>query len=147
MLADYQVERREFDLKGGSFSVSGLSLTEIEVLLRTHLPDLETLFDLFAHIENVSNEDMHKIILAVVNQAPGFAANVIAMAAGEPQCAPIAQRLAGPLQVEILKAIGELTFSEVGGVKKFLETVAAMFGLSNLQEKVKTAAAKVKKAK
>ena len=49
--------------------------------------------------------------------------------------------------MEILKAIGELTFSEVGGVKKFLETVAAMFGLSNLQEKVKTAAAKVKKAK
>lgn len=146
MLADYQVAQHTFDLQGGSFSVSGLALDQIEVLVRTHLPDLEALFELFANIEHIQEGDLNKIASAVVSQAPGFAANLIALAAGEPHAAPVAQKMPGPLQIEILIKIGDLTFAEVGGVKKFLPTVANLFGVADLQKKVKTVVTRKKKA-
>lgn len=131
-LSDYQPETRKFDLKGGSFSVRGLALEDVAVLIRTHLPDLEALFDVFENAAKVSDSDFAKVAASVASQAPGFAANAIALAADEPESAPNAARLPFPVQVEALVAIGDLTFTEVGGVKKALETVAGLLARMNL---------------
>lgn len=128
MLADLQFEGREYDVKGGSFRVEGLSFESFAVLVRTHLSDLEALFALFADVETMTGEDVEKLALATIEQAPGFAANVIALAAGEPTAAPAAAKMPFPLQVQVLVDIAELTFSEVGGVKKFLPTVLRLLG-------------------
>lgn len=139
MLADYTPPSREFSTEGGSFRVEGLSLQAITVLVRTHLADMEALFDLFAQREKLENADVTALCMAAVESAPGFVANVIALAAGEPQAAPIVARMSFAFQVEILEAVGELTFNEVGGVKKFLPVVARLLPkTAGLKEKVAT---------
>ena len=125
-LSNYKAESHEFVLKGGSFSVEGLSLEHVSVLVREHLPDIEALFELFQTTENIGGADLEPVIKAVISQAPGFAANVIALASGEPGSAPVAAKLPFPVQVEALMKIGDMTFNEVGGIKKSLELVTAL---------------------
>lgn len=137
MLADYNLPSREFVTEGGSFSVKGLSVVDFNVLVRTHFADLEALFDLFAQKDRLENADVTALCLAAVESAPGFVANVIALAAGEPHAAPVVQRMSAPFQVLILEAVGELTFTEVGGVKKFLPVIARLLPkTAGLKEKV-----------
>lgn len=125
-LSNYTPESRVVQLKGGSFTIEGLSLEHVSVLVREHLPDLEALFNLFQQSEAVTDADFTKIAMSVVSQAPGFAANVIALASSEPNAAPQAAKLPFPVQVDLIVQIGDLTFSEVGGVKKSVELVVAL---------------------
>lgn len=125
-LAGYQPERRTIAAGGGqSFTVTGLSLNHVSVLIREHFPDLDAIFDLFQHVDQMTKEDFAPLALSVVSQAPGFAANVIALAAGE-GTGEDAQRLPAPVQVKALSEIAEMTFAEVGGVGKALEMVTGL---------------------
>lgn len=130
-LADYKPERFEFALKGGSFHVEGLSLESFAILIRTHLPDLDAIFDLFQQGEGLDREGVTTLVTAVVSQMPGLAANLIALASGEQDATANAARLPGPVQVEVLNKIVELTFSEVGGVKKSLEAIASLLTMTS----------------
>lgn len=136
-LAGYQPETRDVPLHGGnSFAVRGMSFTDIASLMRTHFPDLEALSDLFAHgFENIDRGEFEKLALVLITQAPGFVANVIAMAAGEGDASD-AEKLPAPIQVRALLDIGELTFEEVGGVKKGLETIAALLSKTELKKAI-----------
>ena len=125
-LANYKAESREVVLKGGSFTIEGLSLEHVAVLVREHLPDIEALFDLFQTSNKIGNTDYLSVIQAIVTQAPGFAANVIALASGEPDSAPVAAKLPFPVQVDVITQIGDMTFNEVGGVKKSLELIVGL---------------------
>lgn len=131
-LVDYQPETRVIPFKGGSFAVKGLSLSDITNLVRYHLPDLEALFEIgdkaLGGKVDITEEDVGKIALAVAEQAPGFMANLIALAAEESSEEGIqaASKLPFPVQVMTLVTIADLTFSEVGGVKKALESVAGL---------------------
>jgi len=129
-LASYTPETREVPLgRGNTFSVSGLSLQHIEILVRTHLEDIEALFDLIADgAGNFEPDDLKKLAISLATRAPGFVANVIALAAGEHDATANAARLPMPVQIQAIHDIGELTFTEVGGIKKFMETVAALLG-------------------
>lgn len=124
-LASYTPERHEVVLKGGSFHVEGLSLEAVSWLVQYHLPDLEALFALFQNAEVVDEKSLRPLFMSLVTEAPGFVANVIALAAGEPDHAKTAAKLPAPVQVDVLLAIGDLTFSDVG-LKKSLETIAAL---------------------
>lgn len=127
-LAGYQPEVREFPLQGGrhTFSVRGLSLSDLAVLIRTHLPDLEGLFEVFQKGGGLDDVDVLSLATSLAAEAPGFTANVIALAAGEVDATNSAAALPFPVQVEALVAIGDLTFKEVGGVKKSLEMVTTL---------------------
>jgi hypothetical protein len=133
-LAGYQPERRTISLSGGqSFDVTGLSLNHVAVLMREHFPDLDAIFDLFANIDRMTKDDFAPLAMAVVSQAPGFAANVIALAAGE-GTAEDAVKLSGAVQVKALTEIAELTFAEVGGVGKALEMVTGLLRKKGVRE-------------
>lgn len=135
-LAGYQPEHRTVALSNGnSFDVRGLSLNDVAVLIRTHFPDLDALFDLFEGVENMEAEQMKGLALTLLTNAPGFVANVIALAAGEGDASD-AERLPAPVQLQALFDIGELTFSEVGGVKKSLETITALLTQTDLKKKL-----------
>lgn len=133
-LQNYTPERHEFVLKGGSFHVRGLSLEDVSRLINHHLPDLEALFDLFASnkITSSTDEQFRDVVVGIVQQAPGFAANVIALASDEPDSAKNAAMLPFPVQVDALIKIGDMTFADVGGLGKGLESIAALLRKANL---------------
>lgn len=134
-LANYTPPSRTVSLGGdNSFNVNGLSLQSIEILVRTHLPDVEELFELFMDGGNFTTDDLKRLALTLATRAPGFTANVIALGAGETDATENAARLPFPIQLQALAEIAELTFAEVGGIKKFVETVAGL--LSSMKIKV-----------
>jgi hypothetical protein len=129
-LRAYTPEQREIKIKGQVLGeVQGLSLENISVLVHKHLPDLEALYALFDEDVRAAMQtgDMVNVLAPVVTQAPGFVANVIALAANEPDGAPtIQQTWPFSAQLAALVVIFELTFSEIGEVKKVKEFVAAL---------------------
>jgi len=125
-LAGYTPEVREIPLgRGNSFQVQGLSLSSLAVLIREHFPDLDAIADLFKVGNSFDVNALQPIVLSVVSQMPGLAANIIAVAAGEGDASDAA-KLPGPLQVKSLMEICELTFAEVGGVGKGWGMLAAL---------------------
>lgn len=138
-LAGFQPEQREIALGGGnSFHVRGLSLNDVAVLIREHFPDLDAIVDLFTGIDKLTQDQFQPLAVSVVSQAPGFVANVIALAAGEGD-ATDAAKLPGPIQIKALMTIGDLTFTEVGGVKKSVEMIAALLQTTGLNLKLSKA--------
>lgn len=133
MLADYQAERREINLGDTSFTVGGVSFNGLTQLIRTHFDDLESLVNLAkestsGNLDHITEADIESIILSFLADAPGFIANVIAVAAGEhtEQAVRAAGSIPAPKQVEVLMNIVELTFMEVGGVKKGIGALLKM---------------------
>lgn len=125
-LAGYQPETREVQIgKGQSVALRGLSLNHLAVLIREHFPDIDGIVELFQGKVDFEKTSIDAVVLAVVSQAPGLAANLIALAAGEGDASD-AEKIPGPVQVKILTVIGELTFTEVGGVGKAMEMLAAL---------------------
>lgn len=141
-LAGFQPETRKVSTGGGnSFDVKGLSLNEIAVLIREHFPDLDAIVDLFQGVNLKDDDQLRPLLLSVVSQAPGFAANVIALAAGEGSASD-AEKLPGPVQVKALLDIGELTFADVGGVGKAWEMIAGLLSKTGLTKKLSQATTK-----
>ncbi len=138
-LSDYKPERRAFVLTGGEFSVTGLTPAHLATLVRTHLSDLEALFDLIRSGVDISAGNGLQLASDLLTQAPGFCANIIALASGEPDSGPVVETLPFPIQVDALVAIGDLTFREVGGVKKFMEKVTILLNQSNIKLNLKAA--------
>lgn len=132
-LADYVPESRPVVVNGKPlFVVEGLSLDTLAVLVKTHLPDFDAIFDIVtkgeAHNESFSAH-LQRVAQALVVQAPALAANVIAIASTEALTEDLvtkARRLPFPVQVEALMNIGALTFEEVGGIKKAMESLMVL---------------------
>lgn len=135
-LAGYQPEYRVIQIgTTNSFQVRGLGLNDVAVLVREHFPDLEALSDLFGNLDEMDAQKMQPLVLSLVSNAPGFVANVIALAAGEGS-AEDAERLPFPIQVQALLDIGELTFNDVGGIKKAMELIAALLKKTEVSNKI-----------
>ena len=144
-LADYQPEVRMFGQGKGQFSVAGLSLEHFALLLTTHLSDLEEIFDLI--ISGMSGQEIDldsakEIAVKFCAESPELVAHIVALAAdgvdektGRVRADSLiaAAKLPLALQIDILVAVGELTFSEVGGVKKCLELLTGMLGKLTLK--------------
>ncbi len=58
--------------------------------------------------------------------APGLVAMIIALGADEPDAQAEAMTLPFSVQMDALTKIARLTFTQAGGPKKFLESVAAL---------------------
>jgi len=134
-LHNYTPQRHEVPLGGeNSISVRGLALEDISRLIRHHLPDIESLFELFSSGLAVKDQEMETLVVAIVKDAPGFAANLIALACDEPTEAKKAELIPFPLQVQAIQKIGDLTFAEVGGIKNGLESIAALLNLDRIKK-------------
>lgn len=142
-LAGYQPEYRVIQIgTTNSFQVRGLGLNDVAVLVREHFPDLEALSDLFGNLDEMDAQKMQPLVLSLVSNAPGFVANVIALAAGEGS-AEDAERLPFPIQVQALLDIGELTFNDVGGIKKAMELIAALLKKTEVSNKITKTTARI----
>lgn len=141
-LSQYKPETRTVVLsEASSVHLHGLGLVGISVLVREHFPDLDALIALFQRDESIAAGDMKGIALSLTTHAPGLVANVIAIAADEPDQAPVVMTMPAPLQIKLLTDILELTFTEVGGIKKAWGMFADLLGMAKMM--APQAAAKV----
>lgn len=124
-LADYQPAREKVEFKGGSVFVRGLSLDDLTVLMRNHLSDIDNLMEIYRRDvrDELAVAAAIQYGVSLAREAPGLVAHVISLAADEPDQVDRARALPLPIQVEILKHVGRLTFEEVGGAKKFFESL------------------------
>jgi hypothetical protein len=132
-LSDFQAERREVKVNGKVlFSVEGLSLETLALLVNTHMPDLEYVFGIVVHGEKADEtfqQQIARVAMGMAGQAPGLVANIIAICSGEPLTDDLikqARRLPFPAQVQAMEHIGSLTFEEAGGVKKAIESLMTL---------------------
>lgn len=137
---DYVVPTLSVPLaKGQSVSLTGLSLESIATLVRIHEDELQGLFTILMNAREMSGDDFAKMAAPVASQAPGLVANIIALSAGEFDMAPTVARVPLPKQIELLIAVGKITFEEPGSVKKTWEMITSLLPMI---ESEKTAAAK-----
>lgn len=142
-LVGYQPVTREIALGGeSSFHVKGLSLTDFTTLVNHHISDLEALFDIGARVmggkAEIEPDDITRVAISLCEEAPGFAANLIALASGEEDldaAVAAASSLPFPTQLKALSDIADLTFAEVGGIKKAMALVAERLGSSKTKFK------------
>lgn len=132
-LADFQAERRNVMVNGKVlFSVEGLSLDTLALLVSTHMPDLEYVFGIVVHGEQPGEtfqQQVARVAMGLAREAPGLVANIIAICSGEQlndELIKTARRLPFPAQVQALEHIGAMTFEEAGGVKKAIESLMTL---------------------
>jgi hypothetical protein len=113
----------EVENPGGNFTVRGLSFVDITALVGLHQAELSALFDQIKVGEGkLDIEDPSAMLSGLMAQAPEAAAQIIALAADEPDVA-IAVTLPFPVQLDALEKIVGMTFAAEGGAKKVLETI------------------------
>lgn len=142
-LTDYQPERRVVPLRGDATTeVSGISLNQFAELMRVHFDDLEAIVGVIeSTIQgeiDLTESQFGSIVSSILRQFPQLVANLIALACDQEELELLkpevrrvelerkvkhARMLSAPLQFELLRHIADLTFNEVGGVKKGLEIV------------------------
>lgn len=108
-----------------SFSVRGLSFDDMSALIGRHQGVIESLLGRYdSKTPGVEAE----LIQVLVRESPTLAAQAIALASDEPEQEAKVRRLPMPVQIDALTVIAKLTFEETGGVKKFAEQLAGLFG-------------------
>lgn len=126
-LSDFTPDTEEVVIKRAkkgdmTFEVRGLSFLDISKIVKVHYDDLEGLFDLYETHGggDLSYVAMGKFAMALINDAPGLVAHIIALGADEEAFLEKAQALPLMAQIDALKAIAKLTFSDVEDIKKML---------------------------
>lgn len=125
-LRDLKVAEEIIKVTGGEFSVRGLALNEIMLLVQKRRETLRAAFDnLSATEEGIDLGDQKETIANLLHEAPELIAEVIALASGDycDETMAIARKLPMPEQMEALEAVGRLTFATEGSLKKVIETV------------------------
>lgn len=132
-LAGYQQPRDKVEFTGGSLDLRGLSLNDFSQLLRFYKDDLESLFDIYENVNpgetDLTAAGVAKFAIKIISDAPGLVGNVIAMSCDQTSPEAIKGAMALPPHIQLLaiQKIGELTFSEVGGVKKFVDLILSLW--------------------
>lgn len=101
-------------------TVRGLSLEDLVALFRTHGQAFESVW---ADNSGEPGDGMGAMARALLTSAPEAAAEVIALAAGEPESVETAAGLPGPVQVKALCAVATLTFESEEEVGNLMEIV------------------------
>ena len=128
-LKNFEIARKEVSYRGQALQVRGFSLNDISMTMREYLPELGKLFDMYGVDEQRDNalQESAKFAITIVRESPMLVAQMIVLAADDDNAESfdIALKLPITFQVEVLRAIFELTFEEAGGAKKFVDSLVA----------------------
>lgn len=122
-IADFTPQSAEVPFQGGSFTVRGLNMTDISVLMKLHLEDLVLLTQRYQGMPEVQGLGP---VLELISGFPGLAANILALAADEDDATPFG-RLPFGLQALALQKVGDLTFEDFGGPGKLWAAVGTVW--------------------
>lgn len=125
-LSDLVIPTKEIRIGKTSISVRGLGFDDVAILISNNRKSLEQAIEMFGGSSD-AQAAMASVATKLLIELPDLVAQVIACACDEPGEAKKVRRLSAPIQLEAILAIGQLTFEETGGVKKFAEQVADIF--------------------
>lgn len=143
-LSDFSPESVEVRVGKATVRVRGFTLEDLSILLRLHIEDLAKILQLIQLAKSVVGADadqavMTEAVVRLVVEAPGMAANIIAIAADEDRAVDLAARLPMAVQIRLLSEIGRMTFEDLGGPGNFwavLQTTLAGLGVNLGSEEV-----------
>ena len=121
-LSDIAVPTEIISVGRHSFSVRGLSFEDVTALINRHQIALEALIGMYGKATDAD------LLQFLIRESPTLAAQIIALASDEPDQEKAVRRLPLPTQIDALTMVAKLTFEEAGGVKKFAEQLAGLFG-------------------
>lgn len=136
-LSNYQIPRTTIPLGNeNNMAVRGLNLEDISFLVQVHKNDVDSVVSLFQGkigkdktpegVAKVVQKNGSELIVELIQRFPLLIANVICVAADEPEQWENASKLPMPVQVEAVLAIATHTFNDVDGFKKFVGNVGAV---------------------
>lgn len=123
---------KKIEFPGGDVTVRGLSLEDVVKLTHKHAVVLGSFFSMLT-TKGVETDlgDMTSLAVALIEVAPQAAAEAMALAADSPEHVAVFSRLPFGVQLEILEAIGEQTFSSDEHVGKVMGTVVKVLQGTN----------------
>lgn len=124
-LKGYVAPKITLKIQETEFTVRGLNLADLTIILEAHEPMVTKLFNDYTANQN-SDTELASIGLALVNSAPELIAHIVSIAADEPDASEDFMKLPIATQLEAIEAVGKLTFEAAGGVKKLIEIVARL---------------------
>lgn len=125
-LKDLVVPTETVEVYGQPVVLRGLTPADITRLLSSHRADLDALVEEFNGKSGALDANAETMVMEFLQKMPALAAKVIAHAAGEPDEYEKVAALPFPVQIDMLMAVGRLTFEGPGSVKKFLDNVLSL---------------------
>ena len=127
MLKDCVITRRKITFEGGDFELRGVSLPDISNAIMEHREAVDRVADILRNQAEMSDAaSMIDILIDVIRESPYLAAFLICSCADEPDAYSAAFHLPLAVQVEALRAIGDLTFSDADALKKLIADVRGL---------------------
>jgi hypothetical protein len=129
MLKDCVLKTRKITFDGGEFDVRGVALPDIASLVVEHREAVDRIAVIVRTHNQLDVEDtatVIEILIDIIRQSPFLAAHLICSCAEEPDAFSIAYRLPLTVQVEALRAIGDLTFNDAIALKKLIADVRGL---------------------
>jgi len=108
---------------GTTLSVRGLSFHDLSRLVVDHRADFIAVME---QIQASEAAEMGGLVQSIASTAPALVAKVIALACDEPDLVDAAATLPAPVQLEVVLAVGHLTFTEPGALPKFLAGLTSL---------------------
>jgi len=132
-LAEFTPATRVVPVKGrDGITVRGLNLSDFTLLLAAYKDTAQTAADEFFSLA-AEEQDYATLALTLLQAYPVMCGQIIACGCGDSGLLENAMALPFPLQIELLTAICELTFEEVGGPKGCAATVARVAKMAGVK--------------
>jgi hypothetical protein len=126
-LIDYRPTRQDIALGSTSVSVRGLSINDCAQIIESHLGAVLAAFkameDSWTKDAGFDEGAMMRLIFCATNTAPELVADIISLAADEPEARSMVSTTPFTFQVSALVSIFKLTFEAGGGLGNFLATL------------------------
>ena len=127
MLKDCVITRRKITFEGGEFELRGVSLPDISAAIIEHREAVDRVADILrSRVEMNDTASMIDILIDVIRESPYLAAFLICSCADEPNAYSAAFHLPLAVQVEALRAIGDMTFQDADALKKLIADVKGL---------------------
>jgi len=126
MLKDCVITRRKITFEGGEFELRGVSLPDISAAIMEHREAVDRVAEILRRTNANDLDTTVEILIDVIRESPYLAAFLICSCADEPDAYSAAFHLPLTVQIEALRAIGELTFSDAEALKKLIADVRGL---------------------
>jgi len=133
-LSESKPKTRKVEFPGGSTEIRGISLSDVAMLIDSHEGVINSIVQKirvgFFENDAVDDEAMSQLMidtaLEVIRESPIFVANLIAICADEPDQIEVAMKLPLNTTIEAVIAIGEISFTDLASIKKFIASVKVL---------------------
>lgn len=131
-LRDIQIPKRSVTYLGNKIEVRGITVADLMAATQDYGPQIALAFGK-ATSGDLSDADIKTHILSLSREVPEVVAATIALAADEyePEMVDTAMKLPFGVQVELIEAIFDLTFTSEAEIKKLVESLSKLIAAAS----------------